>query len=183
MTGLSDVYQTFCVASEGFKELFIRKGVDADKIVVTGIPNFDNVQEHINNDFPYKNYVLAATSHLRESLKYENRKKFIHKALSIADGRRVIFKLHPNENKNRAFREINKYAPNSIIFSEGNTNHMIANCDALVTKYSSVLLVALALGKPVYTDIDEDLLQKLKPIQNNGKSSKNIANICINYLN
>jgi len=183
MTGLSDGYQTFCVASEGFKELFIKKGVKSEKIAVTGIPNFDNAKSYLQNDFPHKNYVLAATSHLRETLKYENRKKFIAKAMSIANGRQIIFKLHPNENVERATFEINKYAPGSLIFSSGDTNHMIANSEALVTKYSSVLLIALALGKPVYSDIIWEKLKKLTPIQNNGQSAKNIAQICEYYLN
>ncbi|HSR17017.1 MAG TPA: hypothetical protein VLM39_02900, partial [Ignavibacteriaceae bacterium] len=95
-TGLSDVYEKFCIASEGYKELFIKKGVNPAKIEVTGIPNFDNCTEYLENDFPYKNYVLAATSDTRETFKYENRKKFIRKAVKIADGRQLIFKLHPN---------------------------------------------------------------------------------------
>ena len=69
MTGLSDAYEKLCVASEGFRELFIRKGVKPEKIVVTGVPNFDNCQQYLDNNFPYKHYVLAATSHLRESFK------------------------------------------------------------------------------------------------------------------
>ena len=32
---------------------------------------------------------------------------------------------------------------------------MIANCDALVTRYSSVVHVAIALGKEVHADIDD----------------------------
>lgn len=182
MTGLSDVYQKMCVASEGFKEIFIRKGVKPEKIVVTGIPNFDYCEQYLDNNFPHKHYVLAATSHLRESFKYENRKKFILNTVRIADGRPIIFKLHPNERTGRAIREINRYAPGSIIYTEGNTNHMIANCDVMVTKYSSVILVALALGKEIYSDIDAALLPKLTPLQNKGKSAENIAHICRQYL-
>ncbi len=183
MTGLSNAYERFCVASEGFRELFIKKGVPAEKIVVTGIPNFDNAKQYLQNDFPYKGYILAATSHLRESYKFENRKAFIKLALTIADGRPLIFKLHPREDHVRARREIDKYAPKSIVFIEGNTNHMIANCDALVTRYSSVLLVALALNKPIYSDLPSMELPKLTPLQNGGKSAANIANICKSYLN
>lgn len=51
-TGLSDAYDVFCVASSGYKTLFIRKGVRPEKILVTGIPNFDNVYSYLNNDFP-----------------------------------------------------------------------------------------------------------------------------------
>ena len=40
VTGLSDVYDYFCVASEGYKQLFIKKGVSPDKIKVTGNSEF-----------------------------------------------------------------------------------------------------------------------------------------------
>jgi hypothetical protein len=176
-TGLSDAYDRFCVASEGYKDLFIKKGVKPEKISVTGIPNFDNCKQYLDNDFPYKNYVLVATSDTRETYKYENRKKFIKKAVKIADGRQLIFKLHPNELVERATEEINLYAPGALVFSHGKTEEMIANCDALITRFSSVVYVGLALGKEVYSDFDINILKKLKPIQNNGTSAKNIASV------
>ena len=176
-TGMSNLYDLFCIGSEGYKELFIKKGVDASKLIITGIPNFDNVLRHCDNDFPYKNYVLVATSDMRETLKYENRKKFIKRAKKIANGKQLIFKLHPNEKVERATREINQWAPGSLVYPNGNTNHMIANCDTLITRYSSVVYVAMALGKEVYSDIREEELKKLTPIQNNGTSAERIARI------
>ncbi|MFZ1292452.1 MAG: hypothetical protein WAR79_20340 [Melioribacteraceae bacterium] len=180
-TGLSDAYKLFFVASEGYKKLFIRKGVNPDKIIVTGIPNFDNVKEFLENDFSYKNYVLVATSDSRETFKYENRKKFIYEALKIANGRQLIFKLHPNENFNRAKREIEKYAPKALVYTDGNINHMIANCDVLITKYSTVVYIGIALGKEVYSYFDINLLKELTPIQNEGKSAELIALKSLEY--
>jgi hypothetical protein len=176
-TGLSNTYDKFCVASEGYKELFIKKGADPDRVEVTGIPNFDNCKEYLNNDFPHKRYVLVATSDSRETFKYENRRKFIEHARKIADGRQLIFKLHPNENVERAIAEINAYAPGALVYSSGNTSHMIANCDVLVTKYSSVVYIGLALGKEVYSEFNLNELKKLVPIQNNGTSSGAIAEV------
>lgn len=176
-TGLSNSYTKFCVASEGYRKLFIRKGVDPDKIIVTGIPNFDDCNKYIHNDFPHKNYVLVATSDIRETFKYENRKKFIEYAKKIANGKQLIFKLHPNENVERASAEINAYAPGALIYSSGNTSQMIANCDTLITHYSSVVFIGLALGKEVFSDIDINELKELIPIQNNGTSAKTIADI------
>ncbi len=183
VTGLSKAYDKFCVASEGYKELFIKKGVDPDKIEVTGIPNFDNCRTFLDNNFPHKGYILVATSDTRETYKYENRKKFIEKARRIADGKQMIFKLHPNENVERATAEINKYAPGSIVYSSGNTSHMIANCDTLVTRYSSVVYVGLALGKNVFSEFNLDELKKLVPIQNNGTSSRAIAETGMSLMN
>jgi hypothetical protein len=180
--GMSNLYDIFCVASEGYKELFARKGADPNKIFVTGIPNFDNAKEFLNNDFPHKNYVLVATSDTRETFKYENRKKFIKKCVKIANGRQLIFKLHPNENVERATREINKYAPGALVYHNANTNHMIANCDVLITKYSSVVYIGLALGKEVYSSFDIEELKKLMPIQNNGTSAERIAKLGLHFL-
>ncbi len=182
MAGLSDAYQKFCIISEGYREIFTKKGVNPEKLEVTGIPNFDNVKQYEKNDFPHKDYVLAASSHMRETMKYENRKAFIEKAVKIANGDKLIFKLHPNEKRERAFREIEKYAPGSLIFQEGNTNHMIANCHTMLTRYSTVIMVALAMGKKVYSDLSQELQEKITPLQTGGKSAERIANVCREYL-
>lgn len=182
MTGLSDAYQAFCVASEGFKEVFVRKGADPEKIRVTGIPNFDHVDSYRRNGFPHKDYVLAATSYLRESGKRENRRKFIAKAVEVAGDRTLIFKLHPQENRRRAVREIRRYAPNAVIYEDGDTNRMIAHCEALVTRYSSVVLVAAALGKEIHSDLDPGFLEQVKPVQNGGLSGWKIAEVCREVL-
>jgi len=157
--------------------MFIQKGADAEKIIVTGLPNFDNAKQFLNNDFPHKNYVMVATSDARETFKLENRKKFILDAVKIADGRQLLFKLHPNEKFERAKKEIEKYAPGSLIFQQGNTDHMIANCDVLITKYSSVVYIGLALEKEVHSYFKLEDLKKLMPIQNNGTSAERIARL------
>jgi len=180
-TGLSDAYQYFCVASEGYRDLFLRKGVKSEKIRITGIPNFDNCKKFYDNNFPHKHYVLVCTSDTRETFKYENRKKFIEKCVSIANGRQIIFKLHPNENFKRATKEVNRYAPGALVFSSGNTDEMIANCDALITRFSTTVYVGLALGKEVYSDFPVEELKRMTPIQNNC-AAKNIAGVCCEVL-
>ncbi|MCK9281243.1 MAG: CDP-glycerol glycerophosphotransferase family protein [Melioribacteraceae bacterium] len=182
VTGLSDLYDILCVASEGYRDLFIRKGVKPEKIVVTGIPNFDNLIQYMNNDFPLKYFVLAATSDSRETFKYENRKKFILDCVQIANGKQLIFKLHPNENFDKATKEIEKYAPGALIYTSGDINEMIANCDILITKYSSVSYVGLCLGKEVHSYFDLEELKKLNPIQNNGTSAERIAKVALQLL-
>lgn len=181
-TGLSDAYQYFCVASEGYKEFFIKKGVRPEKLVVTGIPNFDNVHQYLSNNFPFRHYVLVATSDARETYKFDNRSRFIGRALAIADGRPLIFKLHPNENARRAAREIKSLAPHALIYTDGNIEPMIANCDVLITQYSTVVYIGLALGKEVYSYFDLETLKKMVPIQNGGRSGQNIAAICRRLL-
>ena len=180
-TGLSNAFSVFCVASKGYREVFIRKGVKPEKIVVTGIPNFDNCQRFRNNTFPFREFVLVCTSDTRETFKLDNRRRFIEKAVSIAAGRQLIFKLHPNENAERSKREIHALAPQALIYTEGSAEEMIANCDVLVTQYSSVAFVGLALGKTVHSYFDGQDLSRLMPIQNNC-AAKNIATVCRGIL-
>ena len=181
-TGMSNAFDYFCVASEGYREHFLKNKVGPEKIIVTGIPNFDNCKNYLNNDFPYRNFVLAATSDARETYRFENRKKFIRKAVEIAAGRQLIFKLHPNENFARATKEINKWAPEALVLTSGNPHEMIANCDALITKFSTLVYTGIALGKEVYSDFDTDTLRGLAPIQNGGTSALNIANVARRLL-
>ena len=180
-TGLSDAYRKFCVASEGYRDFFVRKGARAGKIVVTGIPNFDDCGRYRANNFPHRHYVLVCTSPLREVFRGEDRGAFIRQAVAIAGGRQLIFKLHPNENARRATREISRYAPGATVFTTGSAEEMIANCDVLITRYSSTAFVGLALGKETHSDFDMDELRRLTPVQN-GSAALNIANVCRQLL-
>jgi hypothetical protein len=181
MTGLSNAYQAFCVASEGYRDFFIQRGARPEKIVVTGIPNFDNCRQYCANDFPYHHYVLACTSNYRELFRYEDREAFIRRAVDIAGGRQLIFKLHPNENSERATREIRTHAPNAMVLTTGSAEEMIANCDALITRFSSTAFVGVALGKETYSDFDMDTLTRLMPLQNDS-AALNIATVCRRVL-
>jgi len=180
--GLSDTYRYFCVASPGYRDFFIRKGCRPEKVVVTGLPNFDHVQSFCKNDFPESGYVLVATSNTRETYKQDSRQAFLRWAIEKAAGRRMIFKLHPAENFERARSEIQSLIPNAPVFTDGNTDHMIANCDALITQYSTCIYVGLALEKEFYSYFEIETLRKLMPIQNGGQSGKNIAQICVQLL-
>ncbi len=181
-SGLSDAYDIFCVASEGYGKHFIRKGVRPEKIAVTGIPNFDDLQKNLINDFPFRDFVLVATSPLRESFRYDDRINFIRRCAAIAAGRLLIFKLHPTENLKRAMREIDQYAPEAMVLTHGNVNHMIANASTVITQQSTCTFVAVALGKEVYTNLNIDELNCLMPVQNNGTSAQRIANISKHVL-
>lgn len=181
-SGLSQAYRTFCVASHGYKQFFVRKGIDPGKILVTGIPNYDNLAAAAVGDFPYRNYVLVATSDARETFKLDNRKQFLRRAVAIANGRPLIFKLHPNEKRERAVREIHEIAPRALIFTEGAIEPMIANCDVLITQYSTVVYTGIVLGKEVHSYFDVAQLRRLAPLQNGGQSGQNIAQVCQHIL-
>jgi len=180
-TGLSDAYRAFCVASEGYRALFVRKGAKPEKIVVTGIPNFDDCQRYRDNTFPHRNFVLVCTSPLREIFRGEDRKAFILESVRIAGGRPIIFKFHPNEDLERAEREVTLHAPGALVFKTGSAEEMIANCDVLITRYSSTVFVGLALGKETHSDYPMDELRRLLPVQNRS-AALNIANVCRRVL-
>ncbi|MFT3766737.1 MAG: hypothetical protein QM820_14665 [Minicystis sp.] len=166
-TGLSHKYAKFCVASPGYKDLFASRGVDPGKMIVTGIPNFDNCRRYAKNDFPHKNYVLCCTSDVREVYWWEDRKALIEKARAIAGDRQLIFKLHPNEKLPRAVDEINRWAPEALVYTSGSAEEMVANCDELIVRYSTLSYVGLALGKKVHSlNFDVEELRRLVPLQN-----------------
>lgn len=184
LNGSSNICDIYCAASNGYKQYFAKNGTSANKIVVTGMPNYDNIEQFLDNDFPYRDYVMVATTDMRETYRFENRPAFIKKAVKLAAGRQLLFKLHPNENFDRAEREIRKYAPaGTMVFRAGNTNHMIANCCELITQYSTVVYTGIALDKKVHSWFDVDELEKLCPVQNEGQSAKNIASLCRRFAN
>jgi hypothetical protein len=180
-TGLSGLYDRFCAASEGFRKLLIESGAPGERIVVTGKPNLDDCERHRKSTFPHRGYVLVCTSDARETGKRDNRTAFLRGVLAIARDRPLVFKLHPNENVERATREIRRIAPHALVYWSGNTEQMIANCEEFVTQYSSTVFVALALGKPVHSYYDAALLRELMPVQNRS-AAKNIARVCNEVL-
>ena len=183
LNGSSNICDVYCSASEGYKNRFVKIGTDAQKLLVTGIPNFDNCGQFMKNDFPHKDYVLVATSDNREVFRKEDRPAFIRHCVEIAGNRKLIFKLHPNEIFERAIAEIQENAPaNALIYTDGNINEMIANCDEFITQYSSAVYVGMALNKKVHSYFNLEELKQQMPIQNEGKSARNIAQVCRDFL-
>jgi hypothetical protein len=176
-TGLSRSYQKFCVASQGYADYFTHLGVPRERLVVTGIPNFDNCVGYLDNDFPHHHYVLVCTSDARETFKRDDRAGLVRSALGIAAGRQLIFKLHPNEDIQRATAEITELAPQALIYSDMSAEHLIANCDVYIGQYSSTAFVALALNKEVHAYWRNEELRHLMPEQN-GCAASNIARVC-----
>jgi hypothetical protein len=155
----------------------VGKGAHPERIVVTGIPNFDDCARYLKNDFPLRDYVLVCTSDARETMKLDNRKRFIGRAIALAAGRPLVFKLHPNEDWARATAEIERWAPGARVFTHGSAEEMVANCAALLCQYSTLAFVGLALGKEVSSYWDLEELRRLMPIQGGGAAGR-IAQVC-----
>jgi hypothetical protein len=111
LNGSGNTCDIYCAASDGYKNYFTKLGTDRDRIIVTGMPNYDNCNQYLDNDFPLRDYVMVATSDMRETYRKEDRPAFIQETVKIAAGRPLLFKLHPNEKFDRAEAEIRKYTP------------------------------------------------------------------------
>jgi len=184
MTGLSGRYDRFCVASEGFRQQYLRRGVPAERMVVTGIPNFDDCARFRQNYFPHEGYVLVCTSDIRETYEADDRRGFLRWARELAAGRPMFFKLHPNEKVARARREIQDECPGARVFTDGSAEEMTANAEALIVQRSSVAFVGLGLGKEVHSShFDLEELRRLLPLQNGATSALAIADVCRRVLN
>jgi hypothetical protein len=58
---------------------------------------------------------------------------------------------------------------------------LAANCDVLVTEWSTLAYVGLALGKPTYSYRDLEQHRRMIPNQH-GRGAANIANVCRDAL-
>jgi hypothetical protein len=183
LNGCGNVCDVYCAGSEGYRDYFVEMGTEAERVLVTGIINYDNCIAYRNNDFPHHGYVMVATSDIREMKGKDDREAFIRKCTEIAGGRRLLFKFHPNEDMARATAEVRKWAPSdALIFTEGNTEEMIANASELITQLSTVVYVGIALGIPVHSYFDLKELYARAPLQNGGTSACHIAEICEAFL-
>jgi len=182
LTGESGQYARFCAASAGYRDRLRGLGVPGERVVVTGIPGFDDCRRYLTNDFPHRDYVLVCTSDGRETLKRDDRRHLVRRALGIADGRPLVFKLHPNEDEPLRRREILALAPHALVFQKGSAEEMIANSELLITEWSSTVFVGMALGKPVYSNFPAPELRRLLPWQNGGTSAARIATVCREVL-
>jgi len=182
LNGTSNSADLYFAMSHGYKEYFQTYGTEGNKILVTGVPNFDNIHSLLNTTYKESGFVLVATSDIRELGGNDDRVFLIREAIRIANGKKLIFKPHPNENIQRAVTEIKSLAPDATVITEPIIDILIAHCDTLITQYSSCVYQGLVLGKKVYSYFPIEELEAKKPIQNNGKSGEIIAGIIKEFM-
>jgi hypothetical protein len=176
-TGLSHAYDAYCVASDGYRRDFVERGARPERLVVTGLPNFDDFAGYVRPGHWIEGCVLACTSDGRETFRRDDRKRFVDWALEIAGDRPLVFKFHPNERMNRAVEEIRRWAPRARALTSGSGEVLAANCHTLVTEWSTLAYVGLALGKPTYSYRDLEAHRAMLPDQH-GRAARNIAAVC-----
>jgi hypothetical protein len=182
LNGTSNLADIYCAMSPGYKNYFSELGTSKEKILVTGVPNFDDIDALKNTSYHESGFVLVATSDIRELGGNDDRHFLINKCIDIAKGKKIIFKPHPNENLERVKSEIYSLIPDATIITEPIIDQLIANCDTLVTQLSSCVYIGLILGKKVYSYFPMDDLESKKPIQNGGTSAKLISEIAQEFL-
>ena len=176
-TGLSGLYDRYCVASPGYVEEFVSRGAPRDRLIVTGLPNLDNIGRYRKAGHWLEGHVLACTSDGRETFRRDDRKAFILRCVELAAGRPLVFKFHPNERMKRAVAEVERWAPGARCLTDGSGEELAANCDVLVTEWSTLAFVGLALGKETHSYRDLGEMRRLLPLQH-GRAAANIARVC-----
>ena len=141
LTGQSGLFDRFCVASQGYKDFFVEHGIEARKIGRHGHPELRRLPAIHGQHLPPPR--LRARVHLRRARDAEARRPrraSFDARSTLANGRRVIFKLHPNEGPARA-DEIRALAPGALVYASGSAEEMIANADVVITQWSSTAFV------------------------------------------
>jgi hypothetical protein len=180
-TGLSGYYDRYCLASEGYRDDFIRRGAPAHRLVVTGLPNFDDLASFHRPGHWIEGRVLACTSDGRETFRRDDRKAFIEWAVDIAKGRPLVFKFHPNEKMKRAIAEVQRWAPGATWVTDGKGEELAANCEVLITEWSTLAFTGIVRGIETHSYRDMDEMRKLVPLQH-GRGAHNIAQVCRELL-
>jgi len=176
-TGLSGMYDRYCVASDLYVDEFAGRDAPRDRLVATGIPNFDDFASYVDPDHWINGHVLACTSDGRETFRRDDRKAFILRCVELADGRPLVFKFHPNERMRRAVAEVRRWAPGARCVMRGYGETLAANCEVLITEWSTLAFVGLVLGIETHSYRDLDDMARLLPAQH-GHAAVNIAEVC-----
>jgi hypothetical protein len=81
----------------------------------------------------------------------------------------------------RAVAEVRRWAPGARALTTGSGEELAANCHTLITEWSTLSYVGLALGKPTYSYRNLDEHRAMLPDQH-GLAAHNIAGVCRDVL-
>ena len=176
--GLSDRYDIFCVASQGYADRYVRKGLNPEKIKVTGIPRYASLQDARHETTVDRGVVHFATTPLSEPLKPKVRKAYLKEATQIADGRKIRIKLLPKGHVRRAKRQLRKIFPLVPIVVGDNLNQHFAR-----SRESICVLTAFTMAEKLHIFSDAQDVLSLMQVEQQIDSAEKIAKICRHLLN
>lgn len=136
----------------------LKHGVNAEKIVVLGSPQYDHLA-YKKNENSESDLILIATSGFNKEdirgLTVSVHKKYLETLKKICviiakHHKKVIIKLHPSPDE-LDIDELTKTLDGDVqIIKSGNISHLIKSCNVMIMiDLSSVMLEAQIFGKPV----------------------------------
>ena len=195
------------VWGEGMADWFIRHGIAAERVPVTGCPRFDRyfaepkrskeeIYKRLNIEPTPKTVVLAAQWSSRRSL-FTNMalddqdivelSQFVFECIREVPGAKLLIKFAPSDRISKIHIEMLKEAAgDEIIFvTDADPSYVLTICDVLVTFSSTMALEAMILGKPAII-IDFRGKNLYNPFAELGKplivSTKEEFTHCLDYL-
>lgn len=159
--------QAFTAASSRHKEALMERGIDANRIFVTGNPNYDFViyearDDTINTSFRRTlginrddKVILFLTSAQVEHGYWTSdmRREFICGAVTtlspvLSNSVRLVIKIHPLEDLNEYHQMLASYNKDVILLKDVNLFSIINIADVVVASYSVTIFDACVLRKP-----------------------------------
>ena len=176
----TDYYGDYIFVLNNFvRENLINQGVKAKKIVVSGLPTFDNLKNHYTDIFNFKQRygidlnkkIITWASHVSEDEIYIFEE--LLKVFTLNNEYLLIIKPHPNENYSYMEKMLAKIHTNSIRLIENcDIRDLINISELLLTQYSTCGLEALFMQTPVI------VLNPFDKKYDTDYSSLNIASKC-----
>lgn len=139
---------------------FVKMGIDREKIVITGRPDFDNLLiEDTDKEFPeflkrrkITRYILFTSQPFVPGAfkSPESRRKIIESIYSLASSDMpIVVKPHPGEKIKFHEAYARKYSNAILVSKDADTNQLIRSCEIFMTCSSTTALQALIAEKPV----------------------------------
>ena len=137
------------------KSCLIQRGVDEEKIFVTGQPAFEALslleleQQSVRKSQNPVPQVLWASQNIPEIKEVAEE---VFRTFDSLPDVHLLVKLHPNENGCIQEELLRKYSsPNIRILRDGDMKRLIQSSDVVITQFSTCGLEAILLGKPLIT--------------------------------
>jgi hypothetical protein len=153
------------VWGDAAREWFLERGVDPERLVVTGSPSFDHLFHKETSTLPSKEklcallgldaekkiYVLATEPILESD--NERSVNCVLEAMKSVPQAQLIIKLHPAEGRQALqwYRNLVQASglTSVVVVSDLDIHSLLKHCDCLMTYDSTVGLEAMLLDKPV----------------------------------
>ena len=146
------------VSGSSTKRKFIREGINADKIEITGQPRYDNWQKHraksspINTGKPIIVFASQPFALYQECSKEEEDSFLVNLAKTMAqiEGLDFWIKLHPRDSKDYIHNLFSSAGIKDItLVNDKDIYEVLNQADLLLAVNSTVISEAIFLGIPV----------------------------------